>query len=144
MNDTKQRPSFIQYKQTETEVEWLSGHVEPCRGIPHTHPATVTYDSWRSSIDQQIKTQQQPFLHPCGEWNRNAKKNESVEKRVRTDVLYRLVRDSLLFSLTPSLSPLTSSSSYPPLLSEAVTPARCTSLTPHVAFLSFPEKSLVK
>lgn len=48
----------------------------------------------------------------------------------------------VLTPLSPSL-PL-SSVLCPPLLSEAVTPARCTSPTPRVAILSSPEKSLVK
>ncbi len=109
----------------------LSGHVESCRGIPHTHPAKVTRDSQSSSTDQQIQTQQQPFLRPCGEWNRNAERSQRkrVEKRGRTDLFYLSVMDSLLL-------PFTSSILHPPLLSEAVTPARCTSLTPHAAFLS--------
>lgn len=141
-----QTKGFILCEQAETEPELLSGHVEPCRGIPHTHPATVTCDSQSSSTGQQIKTQQPPFLHPWGEWNRNAERRErkKADKRGRTCFVispgdgFTLVRSrSLPFSFTSSLL-------HPPLLSEAVTPARCTSLTPHAAFLSSPEKSLVK
>lgn len=86
-------------------------------------------------------TQQQPPLHPCGEWNRNAERGEGREKSGRVisfgDGFTLVLSYSLPFSFTSSLL-------HPPLLSEAVTPARCTSLTPHAAFLSFPEKSLVK
>lgn len=139
----KQKPGLIQRKHAQTEAGLLRGHVEPCRGIPHTHPATVTCDSQRSSTGQQIKTQQQPFLHQCGEWNRNAGRRESGEKG--SDWFVISFGDGFTLILYSSLPfSFTSSVLHPPLLSKAVTPARCTSLTPHAAFLSSPEKSLVK
>lgn len=69
------------------------------------------------------------------------KVREKAKKMFRTSLLYFFVTDSLLFCLRPSLFSFTNTILYPPLLSEAVTPARCTSLTPHAAFLSSPPRS---
>lgn len=105
-------------------------HVEPCRGIPHTHPAKETCDSeerlqWPANKNTTVAIS--PSM-----WG---VEQECRRKRgQRRWAGYFLVMDSPMFSLT-QLS-FTSSIRHPPLLSEAVTPGRCTSLTTHAAFLS--------
>lgn len=142
----KQAPTkgLIWYKQAETEIVLLRGHVEPRRGIPHTHPATVTCDSQSSSTGQQIKTQ----AVSTSMWGveQECRKKRGEESREKGAGLVRYISWWQIHSCSLSLPLFSFASSilHPPLLSQAVTPARCTSLAPYVAFLASPEKSLVK
>lgn len=75
-------------KEAETEVELLGGHVEPCRSIPHTHPATVTCDSQSSSTSQQIKTHNSSRLSIHVGSGTGMQKEEKAEKKVVGLVCY--------------------------------------------------------
>lgn len=83
-------------------------HVEPRRRIPHAHPATVTCDS-----------------RSCSAGPTNTNTSSSSVRGGRQECRWKGERKRLPPRLHRSFSP---SILHPPLLSEAVTPARRTSL----------------